>query len=91
MTFEPLDYVCVCVCVTSVFCVPVCSAPMQRLQPAGPCGTHLTGEQRRLSAYMAHKSGEGREAGGSACPGKQAGRETGGRRRRRKQTERQSS
>lgn len=95
MTFEPSDCVFVCVDVSSVsMCVSV-SAPLlavQRLQPAGPCGTHLTGEQRRLSAYTAHESGEGRELRASlALENRQAGRETGGRRRRRKQTESQSS
>lgn len=85
MTFEPLD----CVRVT-VYLVSVCSAPLpvvRRLQAVGPCETHLTGEQRRLSAYTAHESGEGREDEGFACPGKQAGREMGGRQRRTKQIE----
>lgn len=80
VTFEPLGRVCECVC---AYLVPVCSAPLpavQRLQPAGPCGTHLTGEQRRLSAYTAHESREGREAEGFCSPRKNrpAGRRAAG-------------
>ena len=73
----------------------LCQPCRDRLQPAGPCGTHLTGEQRRLSVCTAaHESAEGREARPGKQASRQAGGETGrrgGRRRRRKQTERQSS
>lgn len=85
VTFDPLHSTRVCVNSASVcvFLVPLLAA--WRLQPAGPCGTHLTGEQRRLNAFTAHERGGRPRA--LARPGKQAGRETGGGRRRRKQTE----
>lgn len=86
VTFDPLHSTCVCVCEFSeCLCVLVPLLAAWRLQPAGPCGTHLTGEQRRLNAFTAHERGGRPRA--LARPGKQAGRETGGRRRRRKQTE----
>lgn len=64
-------------------CVPICSTPLpavQRLQPAGPCGTHLTGEHGRLSAYTAHESGErgGRLRALLALENRQAGRRAAG-------------
>lgn len=62
-----------------MFLVPLLAT--WRLQPAGPCGTHLTAEQRRPNAFTAHERGGRPRA--LAHPGKQAG----GGQRRRKQTE----
>lgn len=81
VTFEPPD--CVCVRETCVFCVPVCAVSTQSLQPAAPCGTHLTGEQRRLSAERGGKlraalalenRQEGRRAAATDVGSRQKGR-----------------
>lgn len=62
---------CVCVCE----CLPVSCAllpAVRRLQSAGPCGTHLTGEQR--SVYMAH---ERRGRASVSLENRQGGRQAG--------------
>lgn len=86
VTSEPLDCVCVCARETCAFCVPVCTVSTRRLQPAGPCGTHLTGEQRRLSAERGGKlraplalenRQEGSRAAGEDVGSRQKGRAAG--------------